>query len=70
MKQLKIKNILNYKIFLKNKGIINIYTGKESSKKILKIHLFSNDYNSHILWRLESKKRVNTTTQEYIKKKL
>lgn len=70
MKQLKIKNILNYKIFLKNKGIINIYTNKGSSKKILKIHLFSTDYNSHILWKLKSKEKINAVIQSTLKKKV
>jgi hypothetical protein len=49
MKHLKnLKNKLNYRIFLKNKGIIDIYFNKKNIKETVKIFPLR-DYNSHRL---------------------
>ncbi len=50
MKHLKnLKNKLNYRIFLKNKGLIDIYFNKKNEKETIKIFPLK-DYNSHRLW--------------------
>lgn len=67
MKHLKIKNILNYKIFLKNKATIDLYINKINLKKSLKIYFISNtDYNTHLLWKLKQKIKLKQTKQPTI----
>lgn len=53
MKRLKnLKNKLNYRIFLKNKGIIDIYFNKKNTKETIKVFPLK-DYNSHRLWKVK-----------------
>lgn len=53
MKPLKnLKNKLNYRVFLKNKGIIDIYFNKKNIKETIKIFPLK-DYNSHRLWKIK-----------------
>ncbi len=52
MKCLKnLKNKLNYKIFLKNKGIAEIYFNTKSTKETIRIFPLK-DYNSSRLWKI------------------
>ena len=69
MKSLKnLKNKLNYKIFLKNKGIIDIYFNKKNTKHTLYAFPLS-DYNSHRLWKIKFQSQLlNSTINTLLKK--
>ena len=63
MKLLKnLINKINYKIYLKNKGIIYTFINKTNIyfNKALKVILLK-DYNSHFLWKTQFKSNNQTS---------
>lgn len=69
MKILKnLKNKLNYKIFLKNKGIVDLYFNKKNTKHTLYIFPLT-DYNSHRLWKIKFQGQGLDSTVNTILKK-